>query len=189
MKWCQYIKKYDECLEDMEEKKALRILKSAIKNHVCFSGKEIADISEELYLDDKMILALFESSDKTSYQAKDLERIIISLRDEKNLRKVINEICKFPLHFKENELLSLCEVLFEEEYIGKILLANQSKLSKDIFDDICLFFTDEHILKKVAQKNKIPYVYNQPRKENRIGFIRLIMIMIGFFSSDDQNDL
>lgn len=220
MKWSEYYERYDDwqdstqysrlasitdfgpdsspsseiadCVQYVEEKTALRILKLALQNGVCFSGSEVADIIEYVTQDEKVTLSLFRTSDLSTYQANDIERIVCCLGDDEPALELLDDICKTPLHFKDTELVSICEELGNDEYIEKLLLANQEKFSEEALNSLCDLCVDEKIIKEIARKSNIPYsnpdeedefdFVAPPRQEKGLGFFGTIAAITGIAS-------
>jgi len=220
MKWSEYYERYDDwqestqysrlasitdlgpesspsseitdCVQYVEEKTAIRLLKLALKNGVRFSGNEVADIVEYVTQDEKTVLSLFRTSDLTTYQAEDLERILACMGEEDSVLELIDDLCKTPLHFKDKDLISICEELEDNEYIEKLLLANQEKFSEEALNSLCDLEVDEEIIRKIAKKSGIPYFSPDedddfdyvapPRQEKGLGFFGTIAAMSGIAS-------
>ena len=221
MKWSEYYERYDEwqestqysrlesitdfgpesspaseiadCVQYVEEKTALRILKLALQNGVCFSGSEVADIVDYVTQDEKAVLALFRTSDLSTYQAEDLERIVCCMGDDEPVLELIDDMCKYPLHFKDTDLVSICEELGDDEYIEKLLLANEEKFSEEALNSICDLCVDEDIIKEIARKSNIPYsdpdddeefdYVAPPRREKGLGFFGTLAAISGIASA------
>ena len=156
------------------------------------SGSEVADIVEYVTQDEKVVLSLFRTSDLSTYQADDIERIVCCLGDDDSVLELLDDICKTLLHFKDTELVSICEELGNEEYIEKLLLANEEKFSEEALNSLCDLCVDEEIIKEIAWKSGIPYsnpdeedefdFVASPRQEKGLGFFGTIAAITGIAS-------
>lgn len=185
MKWSEYYERYDDweesaqyswlkaitdfgpetspsseiadCVQNVDDKTANKILRLAVGAGVCFSIDEVLEILEGTDLEDDAIRSLIDSADESTWSAAQLDDLVNALYDETPALELIDRICQKPNHFIATELVSLVETLCDEERSGKLLLTNTTKFSEEALASLCDLWVDEEVIRKVAKRSGIPY--------------------------------
>lgn len=163
-----------DCIQYVNERTAVSILKKALQANIKFSPAEIVEIVDTGITDDSAIIKRLLQSSSGDFSGEQFVTLLNCLVDEEPVLALLEKVGAKNNNFQEKEILELAEILCDNELIEQLLRKSNAVFSENGLNKLCDYGIDEGVLELVSKRSGIPY--QNPEAEYD-------------FDIDDENEL
>lgn len=197
MKWADYYKHYDnwqastqysrlasvtdwgadtsqssqiaDCIQYVDERTAVYILKKALHADIRFSPGEIVEIIDTGITDDSAIIKRLLQSSSSNFSGEQFVDLLNAVIDEEPVIALLKKTCAKNNDFQEKDILELAEILCDDELIEQLLRKSNAVFSESGLNELCDYGIDEDVVKLISKRSGIPYI--DPDEKDEFDFL------------------